>query len=152
MEILHDFIGCCVTYMLLLVQCTPIHAVDPSLAVDQSYTKTFGDRICIKRSNDFATQSDPDTTAVSSRPLWATDQRQGEYLDDPDTYSDTLSTSDAVTKQYLSLPYPSVSEEQLRAEKHHYLGPNRNDPHTTYTSLSLEYLNHFLYEGNNDFR
>ena len=138
--------------MLLLVQCTPIHAVDPSLAVDQSYTKTFGDRICIKKSNDFATQSDPDTTAVSSRPLWATDQRQGEYLDDPDTYSDTLSTSDAVTKQYLSLPYPSVSEEQLQAEQNHYMGPDRNMPHVTYTTLSLEYLNHFLYQGRNDFK
>ena len=138
--------------MLLLVQCTPFHAVDPSLAVDQSYTKILGDRICVERSKDFATQSDRNTIAVSYRPLRATDQRQTEYLDDPDTYSDTLSTSDAVTRQYLSLPYPSVSEEQLQAEKNHYLGPNRNDPHTTYTSLSLEYLNHFLYEGKNDFR
>ena len=152
MEILHDLIGCCVAYSLLLVQYTLSHTVDASLAVDQSNTKTFGDRICIERSNGFATQSDLDTIAVSSRPPRATDQRQTEYLDDPDTYSDTLSTSDAVTRQYLSLPYPSVSEELLQAEKNHYQGPNRNDPHTTYTSLSLEYLNHFLYEGKNDFR
>ena len=140
----------CNVISLLLVQYTLFHTVDAS--VDQSNTKVLGGRICIERSNDFATQSDRNTIAVSYRPLRATDQRQTEYLDDPDTYSDTLSTSDAVTRQYLSLPYPSVSEEHLQAEKNHYLGPDRNDPHTTYTSLSLEYLNHFLYEGKNDFR
>ena len=140
----------CNVLSLLLVQYTLYHTVDAS--VDESYTKILGGRFCIERSNDFATQSDRNTIAVSSRSLRATYQGQTEYLDDPDTYSDTLSTSDAVTRQYLSLPYPSVSEEHLQAEKNHYLGPNRNDPHTTYTSLSLEYLNHFLYEGKNDFR
>ena len=136
----------CNLFSLLVVQYTVFHTVDASLAVDQSYTKIVSGRICIERGNDL------DTVAVSSRPLRATDQGHTDHLDDPDTYSDTLSTSDSVTRQYLSLPYPSVSEEQLQAEKNHYLGPNRNDPHTTYTSLSLEYLNHFLYEGKNDFR
>ena len=140
----------CNVISLLLVQYTLFHAVDAS--VDQSNTKVLVGRICIERSNDFATQSDRNTIAVSYRPLRATDQRQTEYLDDPDTYSDTLSTSDAVTRQYLSLPYPSVSEEQLQEEQNHYMGPDRNMPHVTYTTLSLEYLNHFLYQGTNDFK
>ena len=146
MEILHDLTGCCVTYILLLVQYLSFHCLDATLAVDQSYSNRLSDRICIETRN---TKSDLGKIAVATT---ATEQRQTEYLDDPDTYSDTLSTFDAVTKQYLSLPYPSISEEQLQAEKNHYLGPNQNTPHTTYTSISLEYLNHFLYEGRNNFR
>ena len=146
MEILHDLTGCCVTYILLLVQYLSFHCLDATLAVDQSYSNRLSDRICIETRN---TTSDLGKIAVATT---ATEQRQTEYLDDPDTYSDTLSTFDAVTKQYLSLPYPSISEEQLQAEKNHYLGPNQNTPHTTYTSISLEYLNHFLYEGRNNFR
>ena len=88
---------------------------------------------------------------MSPRAVCSAKQRKYQNVDDPTTYSDTLSQTDAVTKQYLSLPYPSVSEEQLQEEQTHYMGPDRNMPHVTYTTLSLEYLNHFLYQGRNEF-
>ena len=142
MEIQLDFVRSFALYIFLVIQ----------LLVNRSYSNTFSDENYIVRRNDHIDLSDVRTVSMSSRAVCSAEQRKYQNVDEANTYSDTLSQTDAVTKQYLSLPYPSVSEEQLQEEQTHYTGPNRNIPHVTYTTLSLEYLNHFLYQGRNDFK
>ena len=67
-------------------------------------------------------------------------------------YSETISQADKVRQQYLSLPYPLVSLDELNVEYEYYQSPQRNVPYATYHSGALEYTNHFLYRGSNNFR
>ena len=149
MEIQLDFVRNFASYIFLVIQLTLFDTIGASLMVNRSYSNTFSDVNYIERTNDHIELS---TVSMSSIAVCSAKQGKYQNLDESTTYSDTLSQTDAVTKQYLSLPYPSVSEEQLQAEQNHYMGPNRNMPHVTYTTLSLEYLNHFLYQGRNDFK
>ena len=64
---------------------------------------------------------------------------------------DGKSEDDIVRNQYKLLPYPPVSEEQLKKEEQFYL-ENRNRMYHNYNILDLESLNHHLYRGQNDFR
>ena len=139
------------SYIFVVIHLTLFDTIGASLLVNRSSTNTFSDLNYIERSNDHIALSDVRTISMSSSAVCAAEQRKYQNVDEPTTYSDTLSQTDAVTRQYLSLPYPSVSEDQLQAEQTHYMGPDRNMPHVTYTTLSLEYLNHFLYQGRNDF-
>ena len=69
--------------------------------------------------------------------------------------SDTLSKDDSVRKQYLSLPYPAVPEHALRAEYNHYKGRKKRtkvQPYQPVLGIDLERLNHFLFEGKQNFR
>ena len=151
MEIQLDFVRNFASYIFVGIHLTLFDNIGASLIVNRSSTNTFSDVNYIERSNDHIALSDVRTVSMSSSAVCAAEQRKYQNVDEPTTYSDTLSQTDAVTRQYLSLPYPSVSEEQLQAEQTHYMGPDRNMPHVTYTTLSLEYLNHFLYQGRNDF-
>ena len=66
-------------------------------------------------------------------------------------YGDTITTNDLVTKQYESLPYPEVKEETLLWEKNHYSVEGKK-PLLVFSSIMLEQMNHYLFEGNEDFR
>ena len=76
-------------------------------------------------------------------------------LDTPLHY-DTLSQNDIVRNQYLTLPYPAVSEEELRNEKIYYdtiyKTGIRKLPYIVNYGISFEALNHYLYKGRNTFR
>ena len=65
-------------------------------------------------------------------------------------YSDLI--TDPVREQYRSFPYPYVGNDMIQLEKDYYNSSKRDIPLVTYDSSSLEYINHFLYEGNNDFK
>ena len=65
-------------------------------------------------------------------------------------YTDMI--TDPVREQYRLLPYPHVGMDMLQLENQYYKSNLRDIPLIKYYSSSLEYINHFLYEGNNDFR
>lgn len=69
---------------------------------------------------------------------------------------DTLTQSDIVRNQYMTLPYPAVSEEKLKHEKIYYdtvyQTAMRKVPYTIHYGISFEALNHYLYKGRNTFR
>ena len=65
---------------------------------------------------------------------------------------DTLTQEDIVTKQYTSLPYPDISQTEIMATKYHYNSEFAYLPYMRPPSENLESLNHFLYEGGNDFK
>ena len=69
-------------------------------------------------------------------------------------YYETLTKDDIVQNQYSLLPYPSVTEEDLADEKYYYekLFSKRRKPYYYNYGITLEALNHFLFEGRNNFR
>ena len=66
-------------------------------------------------------------------------------------YSDRSSNDDHVQLQYLKLPYPKISYNTIRKEYKYYLNQNSNYYLSSYNSLELDYLNHYLYRGQNNF-
>jgi len=76
-------------------------------------------------------------------------------LETPEHY-DTLTQSDIVRNQYMTLPYPAISQGKLKNEKTYYDKKYktgiRKIPYTINRSILLEALNHFLYKGRNTFR
>ena len=64
---------------------------------------------------------------------------------------DTISQEDIVQNQYISLPYPSVSQDDIGAMKQYYNGNQRHLPLAIYSSLTLENINHYLFRGENNF-
>ena len=67
-------------------------------------------------------------------------------------HQDTITQDDNVRKQYLSLPYPAVPKYDLVKEKMYYEQRTNNEPFSTTFAYTLEGLNHFLFEGKNQFR
>ena len=74
---------------------------------------------------------------------------------------DTLTQNDVVRNQYSNLPYPAVTLEDLDVEKSYYddmrwplnaYGKLRNKPFRVTPGITLEAINHFLFNGRNDFR
>ena len=74
---------------------------------------------------------------------------------------DTLTQNDVVRNQYSNLPYPAVTLEDLNVEKTYYddmrwpvnaYGKLRNKPFRVTVGVTLEAINHFLFNGRNDFR
>jgi hypothetical protein len=74
-------------------------------------------------------------------------------LESSETY-DTLTQSDIVRSQYMTLPYPLVSDQQLVTDKYYYdhVYPIRKIPYMVSFGISYEALNHYLYQGRNTFR
>lgn len=64
---------------------------------------------------------------------------------------DTVTEDDTVRKQYTLLPYPIVTEGEYLLEKKYYDTRQEIEPYTMHPPLVLESLNHFLYNGANDF-
>ena len=66
---------------------------------------------------------------------------------------DTISDNDAVTNQYVNLPYPTVTDKEIADERDFY----RSDLFDgglkeLFLSLTLETMNHILYNGGQNFR
>ena len=68
---------------------------------------------------------------------------------------------DIVLQQYLSLPYPAITNEALDTERHYYehtpktikaYGEMRIKPFRGNPGITLESINHYLYQGKNLFR
>ena len=83
------------------------------------------------------------------------------YIPDTVDSYDTLTQSDVVRNQYSTLPYPAVTLEDLNVEKAYYdnkqwpvraYGEIRNKPFRVTPGVTLEAINHFLYNGKNNFR
>ena len=66
-------------------------------------------------------------------------------------YGDTITSNDLVTRHYENLPYPQVKEEDLLKEEEYYKD-EPTKPLTIYPTHLLEKLNHFLYQGKENFR
>ena len=73
--------------------------------------------------------------------------------------SDTVSEDDVVRIQYSSLPYPAFSHRGVESEYMHYKSTTRRRTKTNATipyamvfGFTLEWINHFLSKGRNDFR
>ena len=67
-------------------------------------------------------------------------------------YSDNdVSNDDLVKLQYLHLPYPTIRHDTIEMEYKYYLGQNSKYPVSSQYSMKLEYLNHYLYQGQNNF-
>ena len=67
------------------------------------------------------------------------------------TVADSDYMLDLVRKQYMNLPYPYVSAENIQMEHEYYQGQQRNIPLLNYYSGALEFINHYLYRGQNSF-
>ena len=70
---------------------------------------------------------------------------------------------DIVLQQYLSLPYPAVSNEVLQRERKYYdktvtrrnvkaYGEMRMKPFREFPGMTAESINHYLFQGRNNFR
>ena len=62
-----------------------------------------------------------------------------------------ISYDDLVQLQYLQLPYPTIRHDTIEMEYKYYLGQNSKYPVSSQYSLKLEYLNHYLYQGQDNF-
>ena len=70
---------------------------------------------------------------------------------DESSHGDTIGQDDLVQSQYALLPYPPVREDDLFDEQLYYDGDSGNIPYTIHSSMALESINHFLFNGSNDF-
>ena len=84
--------------------------------------------------------------------IWRQNASSIQYNSNPTWSGDTTGQDDIVRKQYSSLPYPAVGKTDLTNEQNYYNnGSLRNIPYAIYSPIALEYINHFLYNGANDF-
>ena len=66
---------------------------------------------------------------------------------------DTISENDPVTNQYLNLPYPTVTDEDIASEQAFYRSDRYNgNMFMIVESLTLEKMNHYLFNGSENFR
>ena len=65
---------------------------------------------------------------------------------------DTFTQDDIVKKQYSSLPYPEISQDEILMAHNHYEGEFKHIPIRRPVAENLESLNHFLYKGENNFK
>ena len=82
------------------------------------------------------------------------DQSKELSLDHGDAhgFSDNeISNGDLVQLQYIQLPYPKIRQDTIEMEYKYYLGQNTRYPVSSQYSMKLEYLNHYLYQGQNNF-
>lgn len=63
---------------------------------------------------------------------------------------DTISYDDVVRNQYFTLPY-AVRKDRFNDERRHYVDRGRNTPYLVAQTIVLENLNHFLFNGRNNF-
>ena len=98
--------------------------------------------------------------AFCQQPTSLENSNNREHPDEKEQY-DTLTQSDIVRSQYSKLPYPAVKSHILAQEKAYYdyygkrvmaFGENRTIPFSISFGITLEAINHFLYEGKNNFR
>ena len=72
---------------------------------------------------------------------------------DSDIEGDTSPQGDAVANQYLHLPYPVVTNADVAGEQNFYKSDRWNgEVMWLYASLTLENINHVLFNGDQTFR
>ena len=113
---------------------TPSTGVSSTIQMSATYDETPTTKldICIgtQHQRDFPNKS-------SSNPTWNGDITKQE---------------DLVQKQYSSLPYPAVRKSDFLEEQSYYKNDSlSNIPYRIYPHIELEYINHFLYNGANNF-
>ena len=64
---------------------------------------------------------------------------------------DTTKEKDLVTKQYENLPYPEVSEDEMLLEEAYFKKGNTG-PLVLFSGLTLETMNHYLFQGGENFQ
>ena len=83
------------------------------------------------------------------------DKSQGglsnENILDDARNGDTTSQIDIVRRQYSYLPFPAVKKGDLYDEKYYYDSDLGDMPYLINLPIALEQINHFLYNGGNDF-
>ena len=68
------------------------------------------------------------------------------------TYFDTLTKDDIVQQQYALLPYPAVKPGEFEKIRQHYNSDRKNIPMMIAPAVTLENINHFLFQGRQNFR
>ena len=66
-------------------------------------------------------------------------------------FEEVLPENDPVTRQYETLPYPPVSDKDLKEEELYYR-KYKDSIRLSHSSNSLENINHYLHRGNENFR
>ena len=62
-----------------------------------------------------------------------------------------LEMNDIVQKQYLMLPYPQFTQNDLSDESKYYQSLERSTPSLFAHLIQLEYINHYLFQGKQTF-
>lgn len=68
------------------------------------------------------------------------------------SHFDTLTQDDIVKQQYALLPYPAVKPGEFERVRWHYKSDRKDVPIMIAPPVTLENINHFLYQGRNNFR
>ena len=63
---------------------------------------------------------------------------------------DTLRGNDLVVRHYEQLPYPQFNDEMISKEEQYYASTAEN-VYTFYQSQTLEKINHYLFQGGENF-
>ena len=125
---------------------------------DSAETKGFGTLISHRRSSIRTSSCEQKQFHCNTR---CKNDSINESCSVPFGQYDTLTLNDIVRNQYAELPYPAVSPEALKAEKMYYdnkvwtvkaHGELRSYPMRISFGTTLEAINHFLFEGKNNFR
>ena len=83
------------------------------------------------------------TNIVTGFPRNDTDGSSNESID--------TELNDIVQRQYLMLPYPPFTKQDLENEENYYQS-SEDVPSLLFSFLiQLEYINHYLFQGKNDF-
>ena len=83
------------------------------------------------------------TNIVTGFPRADTDGSSNESID--------TELNDIVQRQYLMLPYPPFTKQDLENEKKYYQSSEDVPPLLFSYLIQLEYINHYLFQGKNDF-
>ena len=65
---------------------------------------------------------------------------------------DTITQEDIVKKQYTLLPYPEISQKEMIGTRNHYNSEFAHLPYMSIVAQNLESLNHFLFQGKDNFK
>ena len=65
---------------------------------------------------------------------------------------DTVTQEDIVKKQYTLLPYPEISQKEMKDTRNHYDSEFAHLPYMSIVAQNLESLNHFIFKGKNNFK
>ena len=83
------------------------------------------------------------TNIVTGFPRNDTDGSSNENID--------TELNDIVQRQYLMLPYPPFTKQDLENEENYYQSSGDVPPLLFSFLIQLEYINHYLFKGKNDF-
>ena len=72
-------------------------------------------------------------------------------MKDINEFENNMIDSDPVQKQYETLPYPFISEKDIKEEQYYYK-TNENTIMGYFNSESPDNINHYLHRGNQNFR